>query len=50
MNLLDDNLFVEGTDDTQTPGELAEEDKGLFKTLERKTAEIERKGKEGDNR
>jgi hypothetical protein len=38
---LDDNLFVEGVDDTEASDELCEEDKDFLKGLERKAAEIE---------
>jgi hypothetical protein len=48
MNLLDDDLFEEGVEDTEAPKELAEEDKDLLKSLEKKAAEIEGKGNEGD--
>jgi hypothetical protein len=41
MNLLDDNLFAEGVDDTEPPAGLAVEEKDLLKSLETMAAEIE---------
>jgi hypothetical protein len=40
-SLLDDNLLIEGVDDTEEPGELAEDDKDFLKSLEKKAEEIE---------
>jgi hypothetical protein len=41
MKLMDDNLLVEGVDDTKAPGELAEEDKDFVKRLEKMVEEVE---------
>ncbi len=40
-SLLDDNLLIEGLDDTEDPGELSAEDKDFLKGLERKAEEVE---------
>ena len=41
MNLLNDNLFVEDVDDTETSNGLGEEDKDSLRSLGKKAAEIE---------
>ena len=41
MKLLDDDLLVEGVDDTEAPAKLAEEDKDFLKSLEKMAEEIE---------
>ena len=38
---MDDDLIVEGVDDTKAHGELAEEDKDFLKSLEKKAEEVE---------
>ena len=37
---MDDDLIVEGVDDTKSPGELAEEDKDFLKSLEKMAEEV----------
>jgi len=46
MNLLDDDLLLEGADDTEASDGSGEEDKDFLMSLEKKAEEIER---EGDN-
>jgi hypothetical protein len=41
MKLLDDDLLVEGVDDTEAPRKLAEEDKDFLKNLEKMAEEVE---------
>ena len=42
MKLLDDDLFVEDVDDTESSDGLGEEDdEDLFKSLEKKVSEVE---------
>jgi hypothetical protein len=41
MKLLDDDLLVEGVDDTEAPGESAKEDKDFLKSLEKMAEEVE---------
>jgi hypothetical protein len=41
MKLQDDDLLVEGVDDTKAPGELADEDKDFLKSLEKMAEEVE---------
>ncbi|MFB3886400.1 MAG: hypothetical protein ACE144_14340 [Thermodesulfobacteriota bacterium] len=39
-NLLDDNLLIEGIDDTEDPLELGEGDKDFLKGLQKKAEEV----------
>ena len=41
MKLLDEDLFAEGVDDVEPPGELGEEDGDLLKSLEKMAEEVE---------
>ncbi len=41
MKLLDEDLLAEGADDTEAPGELAEEGKDFLKDLEKMAEEVE---------
>ncbi len=41
MKLPDDDLLVEGVDDTEARAELAEEDKDFLKSLEKMAEEVE---------
>jgi hypothetical protein len=41
MKLLDENLIAEGVDDTEAPGELAEEDKDFLNSLEEMAKEVD---------
>jgi hypothetical protein len=41
MKLLDENLLSEGEDDAEAPVELAEEEKGFLKDLEKMAEEVE---------
>ena len=41
MKLLDDNPLAEGTDDTEAPCELGEEDKDFLECLEKMMEEVE---------
>jgi hypothetical protein len=41
MKLQDDDLLVEGVDDTKASGELADEDKDFLKSLEKMAEEVE---------
>lgn len=41
MNLLDDNLFVQGVADTEASDGLGDEDRDLLESLERMAAEID---------
>jgi hypothetical protein len=41
MQLLDEKLLAEIEDDIEAPGELAEEDKGFLKDLEKVAEEVE---------
>jgi len=44
MNLLDDNLFVQGVDGTEASDGLGEEDRELLKSLEKMASEIDSEG------
>jgi len=41
MNLLDENVLAEVTDETKAPGELAEDNKDFLESLEKMAGEVE---------